>query len=252
MFDNIDFQRYNRNIIIDEIKLEGQEKLLNSKVLVAGAGGLGSTVISNMASLGIGNIGIVDNDTVELSNLNRQYIHKFENIGKIKVNSSKDWINCFNPDINVKTYPIRLNLDNCEEIFKDYDLVIDCFDSFASKFVLNEACHKYNKPLIHGGVSEFYGQVMVILPQKTACLNCIFQGANKNANVIKGVISPSVSMIASIQSMEAVKYILGIGNLLTDCFLSFNGLNHQYKRISVPRNPKCEICNGLLVNIPSS
>lgn len=236
--------RYKRNIAIKEIGIEGQEKLKNSKILICGAGGLGSTVISNLASIGIGNIGIIDYDLIEISNLNRQYIHKFKSIGEKKVISAKNWIYDFNNQIKVDTYDIKLNLDNYSEIVKKYDLIIDCFDSYHSKFILNTIAIKSKKILIHAGVSEFYGQVTSIIPHHTPCLNCIIPFTLTDEKEIpKGVISPIVSTIASIQSLEAVKLILNIGDPLINHLLIFNGLNMSFKKIFLKKNPKCKVCN---------
>lgn len=235
-------ERYNRNILIDEIGEEGQKALLNSNVLVAGAGGLGSTVLANLASVGIGNIGIVDDDVLELSNLNRQYIHKFDNIGKVKVNSAKEWINGFNPDINVETFAIRLDEKNYKNIIKDYNLIIDCFDSYKSKFLLNKIAVKSNKILIHGGVTGFCGQVTTIIPSKTACLNCIIPDADVDTYVVKGVISPAITTIASIQSLEAVKVLLDLGSTLENKLLTYNGLKMEFKKFNFNKNEKCKIC----------
>jgi len=239
-------ERYTRNVIIDKIGEEGQKKLLSSKILVAGAGGLGSTVITNLSSIGIGTIGIVDNDVIELSNLNRQYIHKFENIGISKVISAKNWVNGFNPDINVETYAIRLNDNNYKDIVCNYDIIIDCFDSYKSKFLLNRIAINSNKILIHGGVTEFAGQVTTIIPGKTACLNCLLQEDTETIFDIKGVISPAVSTIASIQSFEAVKIILGIGKTLTNQLLTYDGLNMEFKKLHITPNSHCSICTNNL------
>lgn len=236
-------ERYNRNILIKEIDKEGQSKLLSSKVLVAGAGGLGSTVITNLSAIGIGHIGIVDNDIIELSNLNRQYIHKFDNIGKVKVQSAKEWINSFNPDIKVQVYQIRLDEKNYKDIIKNYDMIIDCFDSYKSKFLLNKIAVECNKPLIHGGVTEFYGQVTTIVPDKTACLACIIPDYDVNSYTVKGVISPAVSTIASIEALEAVKFLLNIGKPLTNRLLTYNGLDMNFKQLNIQKNPSCKICN---------
>lgn len=233
-------QRYNRNILVEQIGEEGQKKLKQAKVLVCGAGGLGSTVLANLASLGIGTIGIVDNDVLELSNLNRQYIHKFTNIGKVKVESAKKWIAEFNPEITVNTYEIRLSEENYRDIIKDYDLIMDCFDSFKSKFLLNKIAVETGKTLIHGGVTEFFGQVTTIVPHKTACLNCIL--ADDSSYMVKGVLSPAVTTIASIEAMEAVKVILNIGERLEDRLLSYNGLTMQFKTIKLSRNLHCKLC----------
>lgn len=239
----MNLERYNRNILIKEISEEGQKKLLSAKVLVLGAGGLGSTVIANLAAVGIGNIGIVDNDTLELSNLNRQYIHKFENIGKVKVESAKDWINSFNPDVNVKIYQTRLDEKNYKEIVSEYDLIVDCFDSYKSKFLLNKIALESNKTLVHGGVTEFYGQVTTIVPGETACLACLIPDFDVNVYVVKGVISPAVSTIASIESMEVVKQILKIGETLENKLLTYNGLEMNFRKINVTKNKNCYLCS---------
>lgn len=239
--NEIDLQRYSRNILIEQVGEEGQKKLSQARVLVCGAGGLGSTVLTNLASVGIGTIGIVDNDVLELSNLNRQYIHKIDSIGKVKVESAKKWINEFNPEIRVNTYQTRLDENNYQDIVKDYDFIMDCFDSFKSKFLLNKIAINTGKTLIHGGVTEFFGQVSVIVPGKTACLNCILP--EEDAYVIKGVISPAVATIASIEAMEAVKLILNIGESLQNKLLSYNGLTMQFKTINIDKNPHCNLCS---------
>lgn len=235
-------QRYNRNILVEQVKERGQKMLAQAKILVCGAGGLGSTVLANLASIGIGTIGIVDNDTLELSNLNRQYIHKFENLGKVKVESAKQWIKEFNPEINVQTYQMRLDENNYADIVKDYDLIMDCFDSFKSKFLLNKIAVQTGKILIHGGVTEFFGQATVIKPGKTACLNCILP--EEGGYVIKGVLSPAVATIASIEAMEAVKLILNIGDCLENKLLSYDGLNMQFKTVNLAKNPNCSLCSS--------
>lgn len=235
------FERYNRNILIEKVSEKGQKKLFEAKVLVAGAGGLGSTVLANLSSIGVGTIGVVDNDVLELSNLNRQYIHKFSNISKVKVESAKEWINEFNPDVNVKTYQLRLDEENYQEIVQGYDLIIDCFDSYKSKFLLNKIAVLTGKTLIHGGVTEFFGQVTTIVPGETACLNCILPESDNY--LLKGVLSPAVTTIASIQSMEALKFILKIGQPLKNRLLSYNGLNMQFKTVNISRNPNCNLCS---------
>lgn len=233
-------ERYDRNILVGQVGEEGQKKLSGSKVLVCGAGGLGSTVLTSLACLGIGSIGIVDNDVLELSNLNRQYIHKYQNIGQVKVESAKHWINEFNPEIKVNVYKVRLDENNYRDIVEDYDLIIDCFDSFKSKFLLNRIAAETGKILIHGGVTEFFGQVTTIIPQKTACLSCIIPEEDKY--ILKGVLSPAVSTIASIQAMEAVKVILDIGERLENRLLTYDGLKMEFKTINLSRNPKCKVC----------
>ena len=236
------FERYNRNILVPEIGTEGQKKLLNARVLICGAGGLGSTVIANLASLGVGALGIVDNDLLESSNLNRQYIHNLSWLKRPKVDSAKNWVQNYNRDIRVETFKTRLSERNYAEIVERYDIIADCFDSFESKFLLNDIAQNTGKPLVHGGVCEFRGQVMTILPKKSACLRCLMPDADVESYVPKGVVSPAVSLIASIQSMEILKLILGQGNLLTDKILVVDGLRMNFKTLEVSKNASCPAC----------
>lgn len=238
-------ERYNRNISIKEIGESGQKKLLNAKILIAGAGGLGSSVISGLASVGLGNIGIIDYDCVELSDLNRQFIYTPENIGQKKTEFAKKWIKEHNPDINVEIFDLKLDKNNGQEIISRYDIVIDCFDSYESKFLLNELCIKNNKIFIHGGVAEFCGQVMTVIPGKSACLNCILTEPDGEAYVLHGIISPTVSMIASIQSAEAVKAVLCTGKLLTNRLLTYDSLNMNFRTINIAENKNCPLCANL-------
>ena len=228
-------QRYNRNILL--IGDAGQTKLLNSRVLVCGCGGLGSTVIMNLAGLGIGKIGLVD---VEITNLNRQFIHK--NIGEDKVISAKNRILEYNSEISVNTYRIRLDDNNYEDIIKDYDIIVDCFDSYESKFFLNDLAVKTGKTLIHGGISEFFGQVTVIKPS-TPCLRCIFPDIDTKKAFPKGILSPAVSTIASIEAMEAVKQILNIGEPLENILLTYNALTNDFKKLKITKNTACKCYN---------
>ncbi len=234
-------ERYNRNILVPEVGVEGQEKLSGARVLICGAGGLGSTVIANLASLGVGSIGIVDNDLLELSNLNRQYIHNLSRLKTPKVDSAKAWVQNYNRDIRVEAFKMRLNERNYSEIVERYDIIADCFDSFESKFLLNDIALKTGKPLVHGGVCEFRGQVMTIVPKKSACLKCVMPDTDAENYVPKGVVSPTVSLIASIQSMEILKLILNMDDkLLVNKILAVDALKMSFKTLEVQANPKCE------------
>lgn len=228
-------QRYSRNILL--IGNQGQTKLLKSKVLICGCGGLGSTVIMNLAGSGIGTIGLIDDDVVEVSNLNRQFIHK--NIGEGKVASAKKRILEYNSEITVNTYKIRLDQNNYQSIVKDYDVIIDCFDSYKSKFLLNDIAVETGKTLIHGGVTEYFGQVTVIKPS-TPCLRCIFPDIDLGKEVPKGILSPVVSTVASIQSMEAVKQILNTGEPLEGLLLTYNALTNDFKKLKITKNTACK------------
>lgn len=233
-------ERYRRNIEL--LGNDAQEKILKAKVLIAGAGGLGSTVIANLASLGVGNIGIIDCDTVEISNLNRQYIHSARKVGQKKTESAKEWINLYNHFINVKCFDIKLDCTNYEAVVNDYDIIADCFDSYKSKFLLNEIALKTNKPLVHAGVSGFSGQVFTIIPHKTACLRCLLPDADEDENITEGVISPVVSTIASIQVGELLKIIINTGELLTNQLLTFDALKTEFKKIKFEKNINCPVC----------
>lgn len=234
--------RYSRNISLNEIGLDGQEKLLASSVLVCGCGGLGSTVIANLTSLGVGLIGIVDYDKVDITNLNRQFLHKYSYIGKDKTSSVVDWVKGYNPEINVVPYNIKLSPKNYEEVVQDYDIIVDCFDSFKSKFLLNEIAVKMNRTLVHGGVSGFFGQVTTIIPGKTPCLRCILPDADVNIKIPEGIASPAVSLIGSIQSMEVLKLITGAGSALEGSLLTCNMLENSFKTLKISRNSNCPLC----------
>ncbi len=235
-------QRYIRNIKIPQINENGQKQLLNSRVLVAGAGGLGSSVIANLASLGIGCIGIVDSDVVELSNLNRQFIHKFDNIGMKKTDSAEQWIKSYNPDITVKNYQCRLDESNFKDVVSGYDLLVDCFDSFESKFLLNKICVESGLPFIHAGVSGFGGQVLTVIPGESACLRCIFDEPDKDSCEETGVVSPAVSVIGAVQAMEVLKFLLRIDGLLTDRILIFDGLKMNFRELKIAKSRHCIFC----------
>lgn len=232
--------RYERNIQL--LGLEAQKKITKAKVLVAGAGGLGSTVIVNLASLGIGTLGIIDKDIIEPSNFNRQYIHLPENTGKSKSKSAFEWVKSYNPDISVKFFNINLDKNNYKKISEEFDIIIDCFDSYKSKFLLNYIAIQTNKILVLGGVSGFCGQVVTVIPHKTACLRCLLPEADENENINQGIVSPVVSTIASLQSMEVLKLIIGQGDVLTNQILTFNALKTEFRKITFERNKNCPVC----------
>ena len=230
-----------RNIAIKEIGADGQKRINNAHVLVCGCGGLGSGVISNLAAAGVGHIGLVDSDVVEISNLNRQFIHKTENTGKLL--SAKERVQEINPEVCVETFALRLDKNNYHNIIKEYDLIIDCFDSYASKFLLNEITVKQNKPLIHGGVSEFSGQVTVVVPHKTPCLKCLFPEADLETEIPQGNISPVVNLVASIEALEALKLISGIQSPLQGHLLTIDAINMTFKLLKINSSHQCALCS---------
>ena len=235
---------FSRNILIKKIGKEGQKKLNNTKVLVAGLGGLGSGVIANLTSLGIGTIGLLDCDKIEKTNLNRQFIHKYCDIGIEKTKSAQNWIKNYYPEIKTYAYNLKLDEYNYTNIIQNYDIIVDCFDSYVSKFLLNKIAIKNNKILIHAGVSEFQGQVTTIINKQTPCLNCLFEDIkNLNEYEVKGIVSPIINIIASIQSNEIIKIILNFDNILKGKLLTFSLFNYKLNILNFERNKNCSICN---------
>lgn len=234
---NEQLERYCRQIVLPDIGKTGQEKLLKSKVLVAGAGGLGSLVLTYLARSGVGTIGIVDYDKVELSNLHRQIIHNTFDIGKPKITSAKEKLNKINPDINVITFETRLNESNVEDIFKDFEIIVDGLDNFNDKFLINDYSVKLNKKLVHAGVIGFEGQVLTVIPGKSACLRSYFPRGVPNdlrQNCREaGVLGTCVGVISAIQANEVLKLILEIGNPLTDRVLKFNALDGTFYEFKI-------------------
>jgi len=225
---------------------KGQEKLLNAKVLIIGAGGLGSPAALYLASAGVGRIGIVDSDKVELNNLQRQILHSTKDVGRAKVESARDRINAINEDVKVITYHLRLTSENILEIIKDYDIVVDGSDNFPTRYLVNDACVLSKKPLSHGGIFRFDGQAITIIPGESACYRCLFPEPPPPGLVPScqeaGILGVVAGIIGTIQANEVLKYILGIGNLLTGKLLVFNALDSSFRQVRVPKDPKCPVC----------
>lgn len=237
--------RYQQNIGINGLNEEAQEKLFNTKVVVMGAGGLGSGVIMNLAALGIGQIKIVDYKTVDEEDLNCQLIHKFKNIGRSKVMSAKDWIQEFNPDIKVELEKIKLNELNYFGIIDNCDIIVDCFNSIESKYTLNEIALRHKKILVHGNTQGFIGQVSTIVPEKSACLACIKQKPSIIEIDSYPAVSPVVNIIAAIQSQEVLKAAVGNFDLLTNKVLIFDGYRSEFKTFECNKNIACSVCGNL-------
>src|SRR3989338_9455550 len=239
-------ERYSRQILLPHVGGKGKEKLLSAKVLIIGAGGLGSPCSLYLASAGIGTLGIVDSDKVELNNLQRQIVHSVNTVGKPKVDSAKDRLNAINPDVKVIPYNIRLTSANILDIIKDYDIVVDGSDNFPTRYLVNDACVFSNKPLSHGGIFRFDGQAITILPHKSACYRCLFSEPPPAGLVPScqeaGILGAVAGVIGVLQANEVSKYILGTGNLLTGRLLVFNALESSFRQVKVPKDPKCPIC----------
>lgn len=245
-FSNEQIERYSRQIILKEVGSKGQKKLLASKVLIIGTGGLGAPAAMYLAAAGVGTIGLVDYDKVDLSNLQRQIIHSTQDVDKPKVISGKETINNLNPDVNVVTYNEWISSANIAGIIKDYDFVIDGTDNFPAKFLINDACVLLEKPFSHAGIIRFQGQTMTYVPGQGPCYRCVFKNPPPPDAVPTckqaGVLGVMGGIIGTIQATEALKYILGLGDLLTGKLLTFDALNMEFRKIKLPRNKKCEVC----------
>lgn len=241
-------ERYSRNIILKQVGGKGQEKLLKSKVLIVGAGGLGAPAAYYLAAAGVGQLGLVDGDVVDLSNLQRQIIHFTKDVGTPKVESAAKKVNALNPDVRVLTYKNRVWSGNILEIIDDYDFIIDGTDNFPAKFLINDACVLQKKPFSHAGILRFDGQTITVLPYESACYRCLFiepppVGAVPSCSAA-GVLGGMAGVIGTLQAIEAVKYMLGINDLLTGRLLIFDALAMRFREVKVNRNPDCPICGN--------
>ena len=245
-FTDDQITRYSRHILLPEVGGKGQKKLSQAKIFIVGAGGLGSPVALYLAAAGIGTIGLIDSDVVDLSNLQRQILHHTPDVGRSKVLSAKEKIYALNPDVTVETYEDRFTADNALELIKPYDIVIDGVDNFPAKFLINDACYFADKPLVHGGILRFDGRVFSIIPKKSACYRCIFKEPPPAGLVPScqeaGIIGVVAGVIGTIQATEAIKLILGIGQPLTDRILDFDAQKTSFREIKTKRNPKCPLC----------
>jgi molybdopterin/thiamine biosynthesis adenylyltransferase len=238
-------QRYSRHIILKEVGVEGQEKISNGKVLIVGAGGLGSPVALYLAAAGVGTIGIIDGDRVDLSNLQRQVIHFTSDVNRPKVLSAKEKMNQLNPDVNVITYHDLLTASNALDIIRDYDFIVDGTDNFPVKFLINDACVIAGKPFSHGGILRFDGQTITVLPG-TTCYRCIFREPPPADAVPTcsqaGVLGAIAGILGTIQATEVLKYLTGAGDLLTNRLLTFNAKTMEFRTVKLNRDKNCAVC----------
>ncbi|MCP4751349.1 MAG: molybdopterin-synthase adenylyltransferase MoeB [Proteobacteria bacterium] len=245
-FTEEQLERYSRHIILNDVGLEGQSKMLESRVLIIGAGGLGSPNAFYLAAAGIGTIGIIDNDVVDISNLQRQIIHSTRDIDVMKVDSAAEKIKALNPDVQVETYRDFVKADNIMGIIQDYDFVIDGTDNFASKFLINDACLMAKIPFSHGGILRFHGQTMTVVPWESACYRCVFNEPPPPDAVPScseaGVLGVVAGMLGTIQAAEALKYVTGAGDLLTNALLTFNARTMDFLKVKLKRQKSCPIC----------
>jgi adenylyltransferase/sulfurtransferase len=247
-FTEDQISRYSRHILLPEVGGKGQKKIAKAKILLVGAGGLGSPAALYLAAAGIGTIGLIDSDVVDLTNLQRQILHHTSDVGRPKVLSGKEKIQALNPDVQVSMYEERLTAGNALKIISDYDVVIDGVDNFTAKFLINDACFFAGKPLVHGGILRFDGRVTTIVPKQSACYRCVFKTPPPAGLVAScqeaGVIGVLAGIIGTIQATEALKLILGIGHPLTNRFLDFDARKTLFREIKVKRNPDCALCGA--------
>ena len=245
-FTEEQIERYSRHIILPEVGGTGQMKIREASCFIVGAGGLGAPAAMYLAAAGIGKLGIVDDDQVDLSNLQRQIIHHTPDVGVHKAESAKAKINAMNPDVEVVTYHERLMAANAREMVQGYDYIIDGADNFATKFLVNDLSILTGIPMVHGGILRFSGQVMVIVPGKTACYRCIFREAPPEGIIPScqeaGVLGVLAGVIGTIQATEVLKMILGIGTGLRNRLLTYQALESDFREVKLKRNPDCPIC----------
>lgn len=238
--------RYSRQIMLPQIDIEGQQKLLDASVLIVGAGGLGSPASIYLAAAGVGQISVYDDDTVDLSNLQRQIAHYTNDIGTDKVISTQMTLKKLNPDIHVGAFKQRLSGDSLDKAVRQADAVLDCSDNFKTRFAINNACVRYQTPLVSGAAIRFEGQVSVFTPglNNSPCYNCLYSDTGEEMQncATNGVIAPITGIIGCIQALEAIKLITGIGETLTGRLLLLDGLTMEWNSMKLRRNPNCPTC----------
>ncbi len=244
-FSEEQLQRYSRHIVLPEVGEQGQTKIFNAKVFIVGAGGLGSPAGYYLSAAGVGTIAMIDNDEVELSNLQRQIAHSTKTLGKPKVESAKNTFESLNPDVHIVPIRERLTKHNILDLIKDYDLVVDCSDNYATRFLVNDACVMTKKPLVTGAICKYEGQLTVVIPGKGPCYRCLFEGppppdALPSPQGLLGVV-PGV--IGTLQAAEVLKLITGVGHILKGELLIYDALKPSFRTVIIPKNPDCPVCS---------
>ena len=238
--------RYSRQLILPEIGVRGQERLLTSSALLIGAGGLGSPAALYLAAAGVGRLGIVDPEAVAPSNLHRQLLHDTPAIGRPKVHSARERLAALNPDVTVEPLHERVTPANALELVGGYDVVVDGSDNFPTRYLVNDACVLAGRPLVHGGVTHLRGQVLTVLPRRSACVRCVFPEPPRPGGIPScqeaGVAGTAVGVIGALMAHEALKLLAGVGEPLTDRLLIFDGHRSRMREAAVRRDPGCAVC----------
>ncbi len=246
-FTEDQLQRYSRHIILPEVGEQGQIKILKAKVFIVGAGGLGSPVGFYLSAAGVGRIALIDNDEVDLSNLQRQIAHNTKTIGKPKVESAKNTFESLNPDVHIIPIKQRLTKHNILDLIKDYDIVVDCSDNYATRFLVNDACVMAKKPLVTGAIFKFEGQLTVVIPGEGPCYRCLFEeppppGILPSPQGV-GLLGVIPGVIGTLQAAEVLKLIVGTGHILKGELLIYDALKPSFRKVKIPKNPDCPVCS---------
>lgn len=243
------FRRYARHLILDEVGEDGQERLLQSRVLVVGAGGLGSPMLLYLAAAGVGTIGIVDNDRVDITNLQRQIVHATRNVGALKVESARGTLAEINPDVQVVTHPLRLGPENAEAIIRNYDLVADGSDNFATRYLLTDLCCRLERPLVAAALSPFEGQLSTFRPYLGAghpCYRCLFRDPPPPDLVPRceeaGILGAVAGVLGTLQAVEVLKQLLDLGESLDGTLLLYDAMRARFHSIRIAKDPDCPTC----------
>ena len=239
-------QRYARHLDLPGFGGHAQEKLRAGRVLVIGCGGLGSPALYYLAAAGIGLLGLMDSDVVEISNLQRQILHATPDIGRNKVDSAVGRLRALNPHVRLAPHLERLTAANARDLFAPYDIILDATDNFASKYLISDTCVALKKPFVHAGISGFCGQLLTVLPGQSACLRCIFPAppplSAPESAPSAGPLGAIPGVIGSLQAVEAIKFLTGLGALLTNTLLTYDGLETEFRPVHATRNPACPAC----------
>jgi len=240
-----ELERYDRQIRIPGFGRAGQEKLKRARVVIAGGGGLGSPAALYLAAAGVGRIRIVDHGRVELSNLNRQVLYWAEDIGRSKVDSAAGKLSRLNPEITIEAVDETITGANAARLVSGFDLIVDAMDNLPARYLLNQAAIEANIPFFHGAVYGFEGRVMTVIPGRTACLECVYHGATLAGEKFP-VVGVAPAVVGCIQAAEVIKYIVGVGELLTDRLLIYDGLSLKFSELKVKKDPECKHCRHLI------
>lgn len=248
-FSEDQIQRYARHIVLPEVGSTGQQKLLEAKVLVIGAGGLGAPLLMYLAAAGVGTLGVIDDDTVDLSNLQRQVIHAAGDIGAPKVDSAGETVTGINPNISFVPHHLRLNAENANELIGAYDVIADGSDNFSTRFLVNDTCHLAGKPLISAAILRFEGQIATFrsgLGNREPCYRCLYREAPSPGLVPTcaegGVLGALAGTVGSLQAVEVLKEIMQIGDTLAGTLMIYDALAADFQRMKLPRDPACALC----------